>query len=32
MISVTEKAKEELTKVLGNHKAEILRVIYGGSG
>lgn len=32
MINVTEKAKEELTKVLSNNKAEILRVIYGGSG
>lgn len=32
MISVTAKAKEELTKVLVTQKAEILRVVYGGSG
>lgn len=32
MISVTEKAKEELIKVLSNQKVEMLRVVYGGSG
>jgi Fe-S cluster assembly iron-binding protein IscA len=32
MISVTAKAKEELTKILSSQKAEILRIIYGGSG
>lgn len=32
MISVTAKAKDELTKILSNQKAEILRVVYGGSG
>lgn len=32
MISVTTKAKEELAKILSNHKADMLRVIYGGSG
>lgn len=32
MITVTAKAKEELTKVLSQQNAEMLRVTYGGAG
>jgi len=32
MIDITTKAKEELIKILSKQNAEMLRVIYGGSG
>ncbi len=32
MIDVTEKAKDELKKILSSQNAEIIRVYYGGSG
>lgn len=32
MITITSAAKVELKKVLDTHKAEIVRVYYGGPG